>query len=69
MEFLALQDMLFSDTDVPDIFICDIMPSLPSDSVKVYIYGLFLCKHSKHATLDEISTKLNMSRDSLNAVL
>jgi len=69
MEFLALQDMLFSDTDVPDIFICDIMPRLPSDSVKVYIYGLFLCKHSKHTTLDEISTKLNMSRDSLNAVL
>ncbi len=69
MEFIASQDMLFSDTDVPDIFICDIMPSLPSDSVKVYIYGLFLCKHKKNATLDEIAAKLGITRDSLNAVL
>jgi DnaD/phage-associated family protein len=69
MEFKALQDMLFSDTLIPDIFICDIMPSLPSDCVKVYIYGLFLCKYYKQTTLDEIATKLGMSRDSLNAAL
>lgn len=66
MEFRVLQDMLFSDTGVPDVFICDIMPTLPSDCVKVYIYGLFLCKYNKQATLDEIAKKLGISRDSLN---
>jgi len=69
MEFKALQDMLFSDTSIPDIFICDIMPSLPSDCVKVYIYGLFLCRYNKQAAMDEIAMKLGMSRDSLNAAI
>lgn len=64
-----MQDMLFADTCVPDFFIFNIMSALPSDCVKVYIYGLFLCKHNKHATLDEIALKLDMPRDSLNAAL
>lgn len=69
MEFNAAQDMLFSDTGIPDIFICDIMPSLPSDFVKVYIYGLFLCKNRKSAKPDEIAQKLGLSVDTLNAAL
>lgn len=69
MEFEAARDMLFSDTPVPDVFICDIMPALPSDCVKVYVYGLFLCKYNKKATLDEIAKKLGLSRDALNAAM
>jgi len=69
MEFKAPRDMLFSDTIVPDVFICDIMPSLPSDCVKVYIYGLFLCKHNKKAEPNEIAEKLGFSTDTLNAAL
>ncbi|NLK68486.1 MAG: DnaD domain protein [Clostridiaceae bacterium] len=69
MEFQISKDMLFSDTLVPDIFICDIMPTLPSDCVKVYIYGLFLCKYNKKATMDDFAKKLGLSRDSLNAAL
>lgn len=69
MEFSAPRDMLFSDTIVPDVFICDIMPSLPSDCVKVYIYGLFLCKHNKKAAPEEIAEKLGFSTDTLNAAL
>jgi len=61
--------MLFSDTLVPDVFINDIMPSLPSDCVKVYIYGLYLCKYNKSISLDDFSKRLGMSRDSLNAAL
>jgi len=69
MEFQLARDMLFSDTPVPDVFIYDIMPALPSDCVKVYIYGLYLCKYNKSATLDEFAKKLGMSRDTLNAAL
>ena len=65
MEFRVLQDMLFSDTGVPDVFICDIMPTLPSDCVKVYIYGLFLCKYNKQATWTK-SPKSLAFQDSLN---
>lgn len=69
MEFQLSNDMLFSDTPVPDAFICDIMPTLPSDCVKVYLYGLFLCKYNKKATMDEYAVKLGLSKDSLNAAL
>ncbi|HEY8420632.1 MAG TPA: DnaD domain protein [Thermoclostridium sp.] len=69
MEFQLSTDMLFSDTLVPDVFINDIMPSLPSDCVKVYIYGLYLCKYNKSISLDDFSKRLGMSRDSLNAAL
>lgn len=69
MEFRASQDILFSDTGVPDIFICERMPSLPPECVKVYIYGLFLCKNNKSAKLEEIAEKLGFSKDELNAAL
>lgn len=69
MEFKATQDMLFSDTSIPDIFICDIMPSLPLECVKVYVYGLFLCKNNKGAKLESIAGKLGLSMDTLNSAL
>lgn len=55
MEFQLSRDMLFSDTPVPDVFIYDIMPSLPSDCVKVYIFGLYMCKCNKSITLDDFA--------------
>lgn len=69
MEFQLSKDMLFSDTPVPDVFIYEIMPSLPSDCVKVYLYGLYLCKYNKNTTLDEFAQKLGLSKDALNAAL
>lgn len=69
MDFKVSQDMLFSDTGIPDIFICERMPSLPSECVKVYIYGLFLCKNNKTTKLEEIAEKLGLAKDTLNAAL
>ena len=68
MEFQISKDMLFSDTLVPDIFICDIMPTLPSDCVKVYIYGLFYVNITRKLQWMTLQ-KLGLSRDSLNAAL
>ncbi|MBP7176733.1 MAG: DnaD domain protein [Thermoclostridium sp.] len=69
MEFRVTQDMLFSDTGIPDIFICELMPSLPPVCVKVYVYGLYLAKNNKSAKLEEVAEKLGLTKDELNAAL
>ncbi len=69
MEFKTNLDILFSDTGIPDIFICEKLPCLPSECVKVYVYGLFLCKNNKVGKLEEIAEKLGFSLDTLNESL
>lgn len=67
MHFEAVKDILFSDTLVPDIFISDIMPNLPADAVKVYLYCLFLSKYGKEARPEDLAAKLGMSVDAVYA--
>ncbi len=69
MHFEDFKSLLYSDTSVPDIFISQYMPSMDSTSVKVYIYMLFLCKHSKKATTDELAKTLNLTLDEVKAAL
>ena len=44
MAFEISAKMLFSDTDLPDIFIKEFVPVLDGDSVRVYIYCVFIAK-------------------------
>lgn len=60
MVFDVNLSLLYSDTQVPDVFITEYMPSLDSDFVKVYVYCLFLGKRNKQACADDISKKLEM---------
>lgn len=60
MVFDVNLSLLYSDTHVPDVFITEYMPSLDSDFIKVYIYCLFLGKHSKQASADDIAKKLEL---------
>lgn len=60
MIFESCKSILYSDTLVPDIFITEYMPSMDCDYVKVYIYCLFLSKHNKQATAEELSKKLEI---------
>lgn len=60
MYFDFYKSILYSDTLVPDIFITEYMPSMDCDFVKVYIYCLFLSKHNKQASTQELSKKLEM---------
>lgn len=69
MYFEDSKSLLYSDTAVSDIFISQYMPSMDSTSVKVYLYMLFLCKHNKKATTDEIAKTLNLSQDEVKAAL
>jgi len=67
MQFEFIKDILLSDTLVPDIFLSDIMPRLPSDAVKVYLYCVFLSKYNKEARPEDLSAKLDLSLDTVNA--
>lgn len=60
MIFESNMSILYSDTQVPDIFITEYMPSMDSDMVKIYLYCLFMGKHGKQATADDISKKLDL---------
>lgn len=67
MQFESVKDILFSDTMVPDIFISDIMPHLPADAVKVYLYCVFLSKYGKEARPEDLAAKLGMTVESVYA--
>ena len=60
---------LYSDTLLPDMFITEYMPLMDGDCLKVYIYCLFLSKHNKRASADELSKVLCISADRLKAAL
>ena len=60
MLFDSYKSILYSDTLVPDIFITEYMPLMDSNSVKVYLYCLFLSKHNKKASTEEFAKNLNM---------
>ena len=60
MVFDANLSMLYSDTLIPDVFISEYMPSLESDFIKVYLFCVFLAKHSKNPTSGDISKKLEL---------
>jgi DnaD/phage-associated family protein len=66
MQFEVVKDILLSDTLVPDIFLSDIMPRLPSDAVKVYLYCIFLSKYKKEARPEDLAAKLDLSIDTVN---
>ncbi|MGI6084727.1 MAG: DnaD domain protein [Acetivibrionales bacterium] len=67
MQFEFIKDIILSDTLVPDIFLSDIMPRIPSDAVKVYLYCIFLSKYNKQARPEDLAAKLDLSLDTVNA--
>lgn len=50
--------LLFSETVVPDIFFAEYLSQMPSSSVKVYLYMIFLSKYKKDIKLNDLSKKL-----------
>lgn len=54
-----------SQTEVDNIFINDYLPFAPSDYVKVYLFGLYMCKGSSNFdnTLENFAKRLNMTEE------
>lgn len=59
---LELNDkaMLFSVTDVPDIFFTEYLGNLPGDYVKIYLYLVFLAKYNRDVKINDLSRKLSL---------
>ena len=49
---------LFSNTEIPDIFFTEYLPSANGDFIKVYLYMLFLSKYDKDIKINDLSKKL-----------
>lgn len=58
--------LLFSETVVPDIFFAEYLSQMPSNSVKVYLYMIFLSKYKKDIKLNDMSKKLALSLKDIN---
>lgn len=65
MIFESNMSILYSDTLIPDIFITEYMPSLDCGTTKIYLYCLFMSKHGKQATAEDISKKLDLELSSV----
>ncbi len=57
---------LVTTTDIENTFITEYLPISSGDTVKVYLYGLFLCNNPElDRSLEEIATTLQMSEDAV----
>ena len=54
------KSMLFSQTDIPDIFFTEYMSQMPGDFVKVYLQMLFLSKYNKDIKINDLSKLLSI---------
>lgn len=50
--------MLFSYTNLPDVFITEYLSEASGDCIKVYLYMLFLSKYGKDIKLNDLSKKI-----------
>ena len=50
--------MLFSSTNLPDVFITEYLSQAPGDYIKVYLYMLFLSKYNRDIKLNDLSKKI-----------
>lgn len=69
MTFESNLSILYSDVPLPEVFITEYMPSMESNHVKIYIYCLFLSKHGKHATIEDIAKKLELDQDLVESAI
>ena len=54
------KSMLFSQTNIPDIFFTEYMAQMPGDYVKVYLHMLFLSKYNKDIKINDLSKLLSI---------
>ena len=52
--------MLFSSTEIPDVFFTEYMSQASGDFIKVYLCLVFLSKYDKDINLNDLSKKLDI---------
>ena len=52
--------MMFSNTEIADVFFTEYLSSASGNAIKVYLYILFLSKYGKDIKLNDLSKKLSL---------
>lgn len=63
------RSMLFSETQIPDVFFTEYMSEANGDYIKVYLCMLFLTKYDKDIKLNDLSKRLNINLSIIQAAL
>lgn len=61
--------MLFSSTNLPDVFFTEYLSEASGDFIKVYLYILFLSKYGKDVKLNDLSKKLALPLNTIQAAI
>lgn len=54
------KSLLFSSTEIPDVFFTEYLPSSNGDFMKVYLYVVFLSKYNKEVKINDLSKRLDL---------
>lgn len=60
MKFEQNNSMLFSDVNIPEVFITEYLSDASGDYIKIYLYCLFLCKYNCEISTLDLSKKLSL---------
>ena len=55
------KSLIFSHTEIPDIFFTEYFTEANGDYIKIYLYFIFLTKYDKDININDLSKKLNIS--------
>ena len=63
------KSLIFSNTEIPDVFFTEYMPEASGDYIKVYMCMLFLTKFDKDIKLNDLSKRLNIPLPTIQAAI
>ena len=63
------ESMLFSSTNIPDVFFTEYLSLASGDFIKVYLYLIFLSKYDKDIKLNDLSKKLALDFKTIQEAL
>ena len=63
------KNILFNNTEIPDIFFSEYLNTLPGDYLKIYLYLVFLSKYSKDVKINDLSKNLALPFNVISEVM
>ena len=60
------KSIMFSTTEIPDIFLSNNIGSVPGDYLKIYLYLVYLSKYNINININDLSKKLALSINVMN---
>lgn len=60
------KSIMFSTTEIPDIFLSNNIGAIPGDYLKIYLYLVYLSKYNMEININDLSKKLALSLNVMN---